>query len=62
MKVQEWQGDVKQQGGAFIFGPGMYAVETGTFAPIMCSNGVCPRTGFRNSCNNNHNRKISHPL
>lgn len=22
MKVQEWQGDVKQQGGAFIFGPG----------------------------------------
>ena len=22
MKVQAWQGDIKQQGGAFIFGPG----------------------------------------
>ena len=22
MRIQEWQGDVKQQGGAFIIGPG----------------------------------------
>jgi hypothetical protein len=24
MRVQEWQGDVKQQGGAFIIGPGKF--------------------------------------
>ena len=27
MKVQAWQGEIKQQGGAFVFGPGKWKLQ-----------------------------------